>query len=83
MAAESASKRRRMLPSAENPAMSASSGGLIRSSSLKDLQAAGEGPMSPQDRQTLLEKYHQDESAVEAILPLVGMYASSAVIFGM
>jgi len=56
--------------------MSASSGGLIRSSSMKDLQAAGEGPMSPEDRVTLLEKYHQDEAAVEQILPLVGEFCA-------
>ena len=28
--------------------------------------------MSPVERQSLLEKYHEDESAVEQILPLVG-----------
>ena len=70
MAAESAPKRRRVLPVAESPGTT-TTGGLIRSTSLGDL-AAAEGSSTPAARAGLLEEWHADEAAVEAILPLVG-----------
>lgn len=76
MAAESAAKRRRVLPMAESSAAQVA-GGLIRTTSLGDLQAEG-GALTPAARGSFLESWHADEAAVEMILPLVGTWRRSS-----